>query len=653
MKFNFMNTWFTYHGTGVSPVRTPQPRIPPPDDAAPSVATMKLTPAALAAKFPDKPIPELRDADCSGWGIAHIDDISVALHLRKLNLAKNQLKAADALSGIKHNKEITWLNLAENKLENLDGLGASAGNLAVLNVSNNEVNRISHHVEQCTSLKALILNGNKIARIENLGKLAELNTLASEGALACAQLAVCLLISPTPLIPKYFSPLAHSVLSHNKISVIEGVGALKKLKKLSIAHNQIRLFPDLTLNPELTELRLNANKIVTVPDTVRFMPALELLDLGSNLIATPSDVSALASLHTLTNLNLKGNPITKKEGYREMILTLVPTLRVLDGERFDPKFLERKGKRKAAEEKSKKFAEWIQKVDEKKDEAAERAHRCAAAGGALKKGNGKRVKEEGDEGDEEAEAGARMDRPVAKRPRSTADGKVAPSGPAKAASSATGKRKRLEDQTESKPAALPKKRAVEPVKAKTKVKPDKRAEEADAADSFFLAEESAAPSRPAKAKPAGKAAPSSSKLASAARPPPLAKAALASKPSTASKPAPGSKPAAASKAAPVSKIPGPTAKKASASSKKADGAPPTAVVAPPAPGRAAAGKAKASDASEGARSGVVAVIEVKKGGVGKGSVASGVGAVTAFDPEAVAASARQEGGTALLVGGWD
>ncbi|ORX42107.1 hypothetical protein BCR32DRAFT_288417 [Anaeromyces robustus] len=47
------------------------------------------------------------------------------------------------------------------------------------------------------------------------------------------------------------------------------------------------------------------------------------------------------SLLHLSNLNLKGNPITQQENYKEKILDLVPSLKVLDGERFDKKFLER------------------------------------------------------------------------------------------------------------------------------------------------------------------------------------------------------------------------------------------------------------------------------------------------------------------------
>ncbi|KAJ3046473.1 hypothetical protein HK097_000836, partial [Rhizophlyctis rosea] len=108
--------------------------------------------------------------------ISHIDDISVAVNLHKLDLSHNAIKKADALSGIQHNNELTLLKLKGNKLESLEGVG-NLKKLIVLDISHNEINRISHHISTLTNLKALILNNNKIARIENLNTLKELATL--------------------------------------------------------------------------------------------------------------------------------------------------------------------------------------------------------------------------------------------------------------------------------------------------------------------------------------------------------------------------------------------------------------------------------------------------------------------------------------------
>ncbi|TPX64222.1 hypothetical protein SpCBS45565_g06045 [Spizellomyces sp. 'palustris'] len=304
---------------------------------------MKLTPAILASRNPGSALSAVVNANCSDLGISHIEDISAAVNLHKLDLSKNAIKKADALSGIKYNKEITWLNLSGNSLESMEGV-EHLQKLLVLNMSHNEVNRISHHVANCKLLKALILNHNKIARLEYLANLTQLNTL---------------------------------VVSHNKLTILDGLGSLPNLTKLSAAHNQIRTFPDLRMVPSLKELRLTDNKILSIPDHIRYLPALEILDMGNNLMRSIADVASLASLHTIINLNLKGNPLVEKEKgvsenasgkYRQTLLTLCPTLRVLDTERFDEKFLERKTKRKAFMEKRQRRLE-REKANEKEEDS--------------------------------------------------------------------------------------------------------------------------------------------------------------------------------------------------------------------------------------------------------------------------------------------
>jgi len=53
-------------------------------------------------------------------------------------------------------------------------------NYKVLNMSHNELNRISIHITNLVDLKALILNHNKIKTIDNLASLTNLNTLGKD-----------------------------------------------------------------------------------------------------------------------------------------------------------------------------------------------------------------------------------------------------------------------------------------------------------------------------------------------------------------------------------------------------------------------------------------------------------------------------------------
>ena len=153
---------------------------------------MKLTPAFISG-IASGDIREVKQLDLSGKEIKEMDDISCCVELKKLNLSKNQLTK---LYGIGFNKEITWLNVASNRLSSLLGLqmmtkvcGALFIQIViplifpfshiaklVLNAGYNEIKQIEG-LDGMTQLKALMINNNKILRIEGLGMLRELNTL--------------------------------------------------------------------------------------------------------------------------------------------------------------------------------------------------------------------------------------------------------------------------------------------------------------------------------------------------------------------------------------------------------------------------------------------------------------------------------------------
>ncbi|KAJ1929999.1 hypothetical protein FBU59_006996, partial [Linderina macrospora] len=272
---------------------------------------MKITPAILAT-IVDRPLSELTVLSLKDKEITHLDDISACVNLRNLDLTNNQIKSNDSLGGIRHLEDLVYLNLNNNKLETIDVIEYMS-KLNVLNISNNQLATIPRSIAKCTDLRALVLAHNTIKRIENVGALTKLNTL---------------------------------VVSHNQLEDIPKMPKLGELKKISAAHNLLRIVPDLTSYPLLKELRLNDNKLTGVPEEIRQCSSLTVLDLGNNLLKDWVAVAALSSLMHLDNLNLKGNPVCELDGYRERILKMVPTLRILDGQRFDEKFLERKQKRK-------------------------------------------------------------------------------------------------------------------------------------------------------------------------------------------------------------------------------------------------------------------------------------------------------------------
>ncbi|KAI8067889.1 hypothetical protein BC940DRAFT_300694 [Gongronella butleri] len=245
-------------------------------------------------------------------GVNRLDDISACLALRKLDLANNFLNNKSCnLNGLTN---LTMLNVSNNAFESFAGM-ETLTNLNVLSMSHNQLKALSSEIASLTNLKALILGNNQIKKVKHLSHLTELNTL---------------------------------VLSHNHIRTLPSLHALTKLAKLSVSHNMLTELPELSAqNASLKELRVNDNKITTIPAALRKCQLLETLDLGNNEIENWSQIASLGSLNALHNLNLKGNPLAARDDYKEKIMALVPSLRILDGVRFDAKFLERKQKQAA------------------------------------------------------------------------------------------------------------------------------------------------------------------------------------------------------------------------------------------------------------------------------------------------------------------
>ncbi|KAJ3368816.1 hypothetical protein GGF31_006103 [Allomyces arbusculus] len=326
---------------------------------------VKLTPVFIADHV-QQHVQDIKDLALVGKDIDEIDDLSACVSLAKLSLKQNLL-TNDALDGLSHNEAITTLDLSCNKLESFAGLD-KLRKLISINVASNEITRLSTHLLHLKNLKALVANGNLIAKIDNLANCTQLNTL---------------------------------VLSHNKLTDLSNLGALKHLTKLSASHNPIRVIPDLSANAQLKDLRLSHCKITAIPESIRLNPALETIDLGSNLITQFTDIVHLASLPNLHQLTLRGNPVCAEPDYEAKVKALFPSLRILDNVRFDERFLKNKKKREAL----------VMKRKREEERAARRAAKEAAAAASGSAASGS---DSGDEDKMDVDAPAPGDK---KRPR--------------------------------------------------------------------------------------------------------------------------------------------------------------------------------------------------------------------------------------------
>ncbi|KAH0853642.1 LOW QUALITY PROTEIN: hypothetical protein HID58_093014, partial [Brassica napus] len=129
-------------------------------------------------------------------------------------------------------------------------------------------------------------------------------------------------------------------LSKNKISVIEGLRELTRLRVLDLSYNRIsRIGQGLSNCTLIKELYLAGNKISNVEGLHRLLKLIGL-DLSFNKIATTKAIGQLvANYNSLVALNILGNPIQSNVGedqLRKTVSSLLPKLVYLNKQLIKP-----------------------------------------------------------------------------------------------------------------------------------------------------------------------------------------------------------------------------------------------------------------------------------------------------------------------------
>ncbi|MDP2305739.1 MAG: hypothetical protein Q8P18_06900 [Pseudomonadota bacterium] len=204
------------------------------------VTCLRLRGAGLASMAPVAPLDALRELDLSQNRIERLEGLGAASALEVLNLRGNALVG---LGGLDAASALRWLYVDDNRI-------ASTAGLASL-----------------PALADLSLNGNQLTTIDGL---------ASRGA------------------------LTGLYLERNQLASLDGVHDLPVLATLAAGGNRIVQVDALRGLPKLRNLSLAGNRLVDVA-VLATLPALAFVDLERNLVRSPPVLTA--------EVKLAGNPV--------------------------------------------------------------------------------------------------------------------------------------------------------------------------------------------------------------------------------------------------------------------------------------------------------------------------------------------------------
>ncbi|CAK7209591.1 protein phosphatase regulatory subunit Sds22 [Sporothrix bragantina] len=225
-------------------------------------------------------------------------------------------------------KKVQKICLRQNSIQSLtSGLDVVADTLQELDLYDNLVSHM-RGVEKLPNLTSLDLSFNKIKHIKHLGSLTKLvdlylvaNKIGSvegleEAAAAAGQtlrmieLGSNRIRSIAPLGGYGFPALEELWLAKNKITSLEGLAGLPKLRLLSVQSNRIRDLSPLKDVPTLEELYVSHNALTSLTSLTGKPEAAE----GGTEEKTDAEKSAPTTLPLLRVLDISNNQVTSFSG---------------------------------------------------------------------------------------------------------------------------------------------------------------------------------------------------------------------------------------------------------------------------------------------------------------------------------------------------
>ena len=131
----------------------------------------------------------------------------------------------------------------------------------------------------------------------------------------------------SPSLP--FLGLTYLNLSFNRISEINGIAHLTKLRTLDISHNKIFDLSPISKALSLEILRADSNLIESLKPIINFSKMKQLF-LGNNNIIW-EEMSYLENMNNLEVINIVKNPLDKKAKIFDFLIAFKPSLKYING----------------------------------------------------------------------------------------------------------------------------------------------------------------------------------------------------------------------------------------------------------------------------------------------------------------------------------
>ena len=229
---------------------------------------------------------------------------------------------------------LMYINLDDNKLEDLSALSEVTGLMQLVARNNNVNGCLSFSAPHCkegeswanghTSVGSLLvsadLSGNKIVDMEGLEKRHPFLEFLLLGRNQIKEIS-------SGISSMQFLKVLN--LSYNSITSISGIEGNVMVQELNLEGNQIISLDGIGTLSRLSTLVISGNRLVSLAPLAK-CSQLQFVDARNNQITFNRQAELLSNLQWLQTLMLEGNPCSFKPFYRQRIIYRLPILSKLD-----------------------------------------------------------------------------------------------------------------------------------------------------------------------------------------------------------------------------------------------------------------------------------------------------------------------------------